>query len=72
MMLFHVAKYDPALRDFGATVNVYVSKSGTLGDLRTAIERKLGVPADKQNLYKEASYLNYYYTLVFPHEFEGF
>eukprot|EP00026_Physarum_polycephalum_P000727 Phypoly_transcript_00728.p1 GENE.Phypoly_transcript_00728~~Phypoly_transcript_00728.p1 ORF type:complete len:1258 (+),score=338.52 Phypoly_transcript_00728:104-3877(+) len=56
MMLFRVAKYNPATLGFDPVVNVYVNKSGTFGDLREAVEQKLGVPRDKMNLYKEPSY----------------
>jgi ubiquitin C-terminal hydrolase len=56
MMLFRVAKYNPTTVQFDPVVNVYVSKSGNVGDLREAIAQKLGVPKDKQNLYKEPTY----------------
>ena len=56
MMLFRVAKYNPTTLGFDQVVNVYVNKSGNFGDLREAVEQKLGIPRDKQNLYKEPSY----------------
>lgn len=56
MMLFRVAKYNPTTLGFDATVNVYVNKLGSFGDLRDAVAQKTGVPKDKQNLFKEPSY----------------
>ncbi len=56
MMLFRVSKFNADSDTFGPAVNVYVNKQGTLGDLREVVETKLGVPKDKQNLYKESTY----------------
>jgi hypothetical protein len=64
MMLFRVAKYNPDTLGFDPVVNVYVSKSGTFGDLREAIEQKLGVPKNKQNLFKEPSYPWYIFAKI--------
>jgi len=55
-VLFRVAKYNPQTLGFDSVVNVYVSKYGTFGDLKEAVENKVGVPKDKMNLYREPTY----------------
>jgi hypothetical protein len=52
-MLFRVAKFDEDTNTFAAFVNIYVNKRNTFGAVKDAIATQLGVPREKQRIYKE-------------------